>query len=569
MQSLRDLNNRAATSLTFTENRGTNVIFDRAAGKSYNFTESTLSFNLLVGANIVEIINPSSAIVRYKINIGTAQATLNFGTLPSGVTVSQAGTIYTVYGIDSISDWEAVKQPTVTIDPAFTGTFSYSASIVYNTDTTANNEFKWTVGIYLPTAQLTSNTSLNITPSYIKGGNANLVIVWTWTDFIYEFIYRGIFTMITNAKFIWDLNKTLTTTTAMSCTATRYTDFNSYINIAGSSSSGQLGQYIDIADNKLVVSAASGYNSSRLVYNLTGLSTFANASESFYPSSGSLGTANLSRAANTNSGTWTVHYTAIPAPTNLHIETKLGPNSWQTHDDDTVSMTGYRNVKLSPGVVTGENYPYLVFCTQDSNASPHKISVYSLQPNPVYIVSEYDFRVSSANFNKMDVTNDYIAFVTTNSSVSIYNLADGTLVNSINHGSVISSITVYEDDIAISSTSDTKIYDISTGNTEITVSQGSSNGSSYLKTNGLTDLYVAVSDPGEISGSSQGVVRVYQRTTGNLQATIVNPNIETTSANDSFGSSIHINEDYCVISAPNEEDTVTTATNSGAIYVYT
>ena len=97
--------------------------------KSYNFTESTLSFNLLVGANIVEIINPSSAIVRYKINIGTAQATLNFGTLPSGVTVSQAGTIYTVYGIDSISDWEAVKQPTVTIDPAFTGTFSYSASI--------------------------------------------------------------------------------------------------------------------------------------------------------------------------------------------------------------------------------------------------------------------------------------------------------------------------------------------------------------------------------------------------------------------------------------------------------
>ena len=59
MQSLRDLNNRAATSLTFTENRGTNVIFDRAAGKTYSFTETSLSFDILVGANIIEIINPS------------------------------------------------------------------------------------------------------------------------------------------------------------------------------------------------------------------------------------------------------------------------------------------------------------------------------------------------------------------------------------------------------------------------------------------------------------------------------------------------------------------------------
>ncbi len=175
MQSLTDLNTRAAQTVTFTENRGTNVIFDRAAGKTYSFTETTLSFNLLVGANITEIINPTLANVRYKINIGTTQVSLNFGTLPSGVTVSQTGTIYTVFGIDSISDWEAVKQPTVTIDAAFAGTFSYDASIVYNTDTTADNEFQWNVGIYAPDALLESQFAITGNGTSIRNSGATLV----------------------------------------------------------------------------------------------------------------------------------------------------------------------------------------------------------------------------------------------------------------------------------------------------------------------------------------------------------------------------------------------------------
>lgn len=174
MQTLRDLNTRAATPINFTENRGTNVLFDRAAGKQYNFTETSLSFDLLVGANIVEIINPSIANVRYKINLGTTQASLTIGTLPAGVTVNQVGTVYTFYGIDSISDWEAIKQPTVVIDPSFAGSFSYRGSIVYNTDTTADNEFDWNVGVYLPDAQLSAATSLSCTPTYLLGGIANI-----------------------------------------------------------------------------------------------------------------------------------------------------------------------------------------------------------------------------------------------------------------------------------------------------------------------------------------------------------------------------------------------------------
>ena len=199
MQSLTDLNNRAATPITFTENRGTNVIFDRAAGKQYNFTETSLSFDLLVGANIVEIINPSSANVRYKVNLGTTQASLSYGTLPAGVTVNQVGTVYTFYGIDSISDWEAIKQPTVIIDPAFAGSFSYSAAVVYNTDAQADVEFEWNVGVYLPDAQLSAAASLSCAPSYFQGGIANLTSFFGLAVEGVK-VLGSVFSMVTNAN---------------------------------------------------------------------------------------------------------------------------------------------------------------------------------------------------------------------------------------------------------------------------------------------------------------------------------------------------------------------------------
>jgi hypothetical protein len=162
MNNLEYLNGVGASSITFTDNRGTNVTFDRPKTKDYTFTETGLVFNLLIGANITEIINPSTALVRYKINVGNDQAVLDFGTLPAGVTVSLSGTIYTVSGITTLAHWNSVKQPTVTVSASYNGTFSYSGSIVYNTDLTANNEFKWNVGIYKPITLASSSFGLSV-----------------------------------------------------------------------------------------------------------------------------------------------------------------------------------------------------------------------------------------------------------------------------------------------------------------------------------------------------------------------------------------------------------------------
>jgi len=571
MQSLTDLNNRASTLITFTENRGTNVIFDRAAGKQYNFTETSLSFDLLVGANIVEIINPSSANVRYKINIGTAQATLNFGTLPSGVTVSQAGTIYTVYGIDSLSDWEAIKQPTVTIDPSFAGSFSYEAAIVYNTDTAADIEFEWTVGVYLPTAQLDTSFTIDITPSYIRGAVSNMVAVFNWTDFIYEFIYRGNFTMTTNAKFTWDLNKTLSTTATMSCTATRYIAFDGYSNLTLSSSTDELGKFIDVADNKVAVYNDSGaYGLSASVYSLPSLSS-ANISfsDNWFPSTPSDKGISFARGPNTNNGAWAVYFGALVSSSGVIIQNKIGPNS-STNYDNTTFTSNLLNFQMSPGVITADDYTYAVAI--DTSGT---MTVYSLQPNPVYTTSEYTVSSLGTNVGELlDVNNDYIALARPNSAgnrnVYIYDISDGTLLQTFTHSNGVTAISLYENTVCVSSTTDTKVYNIDTGATDLTISQGTGtiHSSSSPRKNSITDLYVAVAAPNETSGSTKGVVRIYQRATGTLHATILNPNIESTSTGDVFGGNIIIDEDYCVISAF-AEDFSNIVLNAGTVYVYT
>lgn len=176
MQSLTDLNTRAAAPIAFTDNRGANVIFDRVATKDYSFTETQLTFNFLVGAEIVEIIQPASADVRLKINLGNVLATITYGDqLPSGVTFFRSGSVYTFYGITSVAKWTQLKSSLViNIDAAYSGNFSYEVAVVYDTDTAANLQFSYDVGIYIPTSLLEIQSSIEIAPSIIRGANVDL-----------------------------------------------------------------------------------------------------------------------------------------------------------------------------------------------------------------------------------------------------------------------------------------------------------------------------------------------------------------------------------------------------------
>lgn len=143
MNSLSQLNSLAA--ITFDDQRTPIVIFDRPIPMNQTVTiNQNDTHSVPVGINIVDIVNPTLASVTYTIDISSQpEATLTWASIPADVSVTtpESG-VYTLIGIDSVSDWTALKSPTFTPDPAFTGVFSYTATIAW-----ATGSQSWTVNV--------------------------------------------------------------------------------------------------------------------------------------------------------------------------------------------------------------------------------------------------------------------------------------------------------------------------------------------------------------------------------------------------------------------------------------
>lgn len=118
MNSLSDLNSFSATQLEVTDLRGSKVIFDRMPPlQPLNQTDNIASTTVAVdpGIEIVEIINHSTANVRYRVTIvsgGTpllTGSTISWVSIPAGLTLTTVGDVYTISGIETLTDWNAIK----------------------------------------------------------------------------------------------------------------------------------------------------------------------------------------------------------------------------------------------------------------------------------------------------------------------------------------------------------------------------------------------------------------------------------------------------------------------------
>jgi hypothetical protein len=117
MNSLFDLNNFGETSITITDARFATVIFDRMTplqplDQSKVITTTTVDVD--PGIEITDIINYSTADVRYIVEIKSknnalTDTSLSWPTLPSYMSVSNTGLVYTVTGFRSASDWQAAR----------------------------------------------------------------------------------------------------------------------------------------------------------------------------------------------------------------------------------------------------------------------------------------------------------------------------------------------------------------------------------------------------------------------------------------------------------------------------
>jgi surface protein len=157
MKSLTYLNTRGQTSVSVTDNRPAGVIFNRVVpyqAVDQTNTISSTSPTINPGIEIVEIINGATANVRYRVEIvrGTASplptSSITFASLPTGVTQSIAGTVYTLSGIDSLSDWNTIKSFTWNLpaDYASYPLWYLKVSVIYYDGATAADKTKsWLV----------------------------------------------------------------------------------------------------------------------------------------------------------------------------------------------------------------------------------------------------------------------------------------------------------------------------------------------------------------------------------------------------------------------------------------
>jgi hypothetical protein len=124
MNSLQELNGYGSSSLTVTDSRFAGIKYTPAPPASpftqiLNIASTTVTVN--AGIDITEIINYSTANVRYRVTIvpGAVNpltgSSISWASLPAGVTLSTAGNVYTLSGINSVAQWQAVKSFTWTL----------------------------------------------------------------------------------------------------------------------------------------------------------------------------------------------------------------------------------------------------------------------------------------------------------------------------------------------------------------------------------------------------------------------------------------------------------------------
>lgn len=147
MNSLNELNNYGNTGVSFIDQRAPRVDFDRLVATTQSLLCEDGEFYVLpTGINVVDVIQPDIVTITYTIDVSSITgATVAWASLPADVTSSNPSTgVYEVTGINSQSDWTAVKAATVVGIPDTTlGSFEFTSTLT----TSLNDEFTWTTAV--------------------------------------------------------------------------------------------------------------------------------------------------------------------------------------------------------------------------------------------------------------------------------------------------------------------------------------------------------------------------------------------------------------------------------------
>lgn len=176
MNSLQELNGFGQTALEVTDTRDTGVIFDRLypllpQNQVLNITSTTVEPS--VGIEIEEIINYDEADVRYQVKIipGSVDplpgSSISWASIPAHLTLTQVDDTYTISGIETIADWDAIKNFTWTLPSDYNDYplwFLEVSVIYYDGAVSADRSKEWYVYdqdyYYLANPTVTSSISI-------------------------------------------------------------------------------------------------------------------------------------------------------------------------------------------------------------------------------------------------------------------------------------------------------------------------------------------------------------------------------------------------------------------------
>ena len=182
MSSLQDLNTYSTNTITFTDNRPSGVILSYPTARNVYRTILVKTITLQRLIEIVEIVQPNIALVQFIVTVPVNRHTIDFGTLPAGCNISTNGNTHTISGIDSVSDWDSVKAPTITLPVEFFGNFFCTATIKYYDNILQQYvEVDWQDGIDAPQSLMVSSSAMSTTANVIWGGETTLLSSFTAT----------------------------------------------------------------------------------------------------------------------------------------------------------------------------------------------------------------------------------------------------------------------------------------------------------------------------------------------------------------------------------------------------
>ena len=626
MTTLVELNTFADGVVSYTENRPSFVFFNFP--NATDLTEqsiSTQSFTLQRTIDIVEIVKPNLALVVFEVDVSALSGTtVSFGSLPSGVTVTSLNGVFTVSGIDSVSDWEAVRSPTITLPSAdHQGAFAYTCKIIATIDGVRTTK-QWTVGTFKTIAELGATSSLSFTPdSLIKGASAHLIAAINVNEVEVEFAILARIFVECVANSTKDLTQTLSVVTSMPVTAQKFPSFGVRRGFQGGSTGSSFGRGL-FGGKHGVGWAPSASNYIQIFVNtddnLTSLYNTASGSEItngvFKPINRSWG--GSSYGWNNDDGLGSNNF-VIDGPTELSGFTNEGTGissgfyygfalgvkngrfyggQWTGSGGPTQFPNGYisndfnlRSERNKSGVINTATSQILGGYNDGNVPQIHGMALArnnSSVENELLVVDwfgqtfEWDTSTNS-NFNVLmsnysGVTRfdacasnkKYYAVLGqkpvgsgTGAFIIIRDAEDGSAVTTITGpaGKTFDRMCINDEFVGVASSTD-----VNSGTMVFRISDGQA-----VIANGRTADSVSMSPLMFATGKRDGDVFVHRLTDFVQHVSLSNPNLNTTSGSDYFGNYVLIKDDFLYVSAELEDEVVDptlSTTNPGVVYRY-